>query len=455
LSTIGGDVRAAQPSIRDVGGGGLPRPGLARAVVSAGLCACGLIIFLERGASFPLERWLVVTACCCVAEQAEVEIAPRLWISPQLAFVVFGLAYLGPAGLFAMSAITDLVNLQNRHRRPFAIALNVFANGAPVLLGAVAMRWVERYVGPHDVAFYVALTVAACLVEAAQFRVLGWTRALRYGETVWPTTVARRFVGMLAFLVALSLFSVRVYVDSPWIGIGILVVAAASSVYTTRLVRDANVRAADNAELAAARGSLLAELLTAEDRERAHLAEVLHDEAIQSLLAARQDIAEADEGRAGRLERAAQTIEQAVTELRSAIRETHPTVLERAGLEGALSAVIDRYARRGTEWSLVVSPEPLDADNRVLFSLARELIANAARHSGASHVEVRVAAGASDVVLSVADDGVGFRHSAVAPDKPGHLGLRSVSERARAAGGRLAIEANAEGGTIATVVIPR
>jgi hypothetical protein len=78
----------------------------------------------------------------------------------------------------------------------------------------------------------------------------------------------------------------------------------------------------------------------------------------------------------------------------------------------------------------------------LIVVLARELLANAAKHSGASRVVVTVAADFERIDLEVRDDGVGFaagRPSAALLD--GHIDLASTEQwtRARAAGGELVV----------------
>jgi two-component system NarL family sensor kinase len=100
-------------------------------------------------------------------------------------------------------------------------------------------------------------------------------------------------------------------------------------------------------ELAVARQRLMAEALTAEERERKALAEGLHDHAIQNLLSARHDLEEAAEERSSPpLQRADRAIGSTIDDLREAIFELHPYVLEEAGLAAALRAMGQRAARR-------------------------------------------------------------------------------------------------------------
>lgn len=208
-------------------------------------------------------------------------------------------------------------------------------------------------------------------------------------------------------------------------------------------------------ELAAARGRLLAEILGAEERERKRLAEALHDEAIQDLLAAGQDLDDAQQGDRRALHRARAEVRRSVAALRSAISDLHPYLLEQAGLEAALHSIVDRRRRSGTRWSLQVDPEAIGAHDRLVVSLARELTANAATHAGATDVRVSLTRGNGEMLLEVADDGRGVDRERVrAAVSKGHLGLASCAERVEAAGGRLELDERPGGGTLARAWLP-
>lgn len=133
-------------------------------------------------------------------------------------------------------------------------------------------------------------------------------------------------------------------------------------------------------------------MLAPETREWRALADGLHDGPIQSLLAARHDL----EDVAGRepgdsaLERADEALLDVVRQLRSAIFELHPHVLEEAGLDGADRQVAETAARRsGFRLTLELEPLPPRGDtDRLLFSVARELITNVSKHAEARVVTV-------------------------------------------------------------------
>ncbi|HKE91807.1 MAG TPA: ATP-binding protein, partial [Gemmatimonadales bacterium] len=88
---------------------------------------------------------------------------------------------------------------------------------------------------------------------------------------------------------------------------------------------------------------------------------------------------------------------------------------------------------------------------QALYRVGREALWNAVKHARARRVDVRLEAYGDSVELEIADDGVGFD-----PDGsfPGHLGLRSMHERAIGAGGSLEIVSARGGGTRVVVRVP-
>ncbi|HEX5899923.1 MAG TPA: ATP-binding protein [Solirubrobacteraceae bacterium] len=97
-----------------------------------------------------------------------------------------------------------------------------------------------------------------------------------------------------------------------------------------------------------------------------------------------------------------------------------------------------------------------EGDQRLVLSLARELLSNAARHSGASTISLRLTCDPDAIVLVVTDDGRGFaserRAEALAE---GHIGIATSAERAQAAAGTFEIASAPGAGTTITVRLPR
>ena len=209
-------------------------------------------------------------------------------------------------------------------------------------------------------------------------------------------------------------------------------------------------------QLAADRGRLVAQALEAEDRERKRLSEALHDEAVQSLLAAHQDLDEASSANGWALVRAREGVERAIKELREAIFDLHPYALEHAGLAAALRAVGKEQGRRGGYRCQVrVDPAATGKHDQLIFALSRELLTNAAKHASAHTVSVTVRRAGERIELEVADDGRGIdpvRSNAALLQ--GHIGLASSAERVEALGGSFDVRSGPGGGTLVFASLP-
>lgn len=95
--------------------------------------------------------------------------------------------------------------------------------------------------------------------------------------------------------------------------------------------------------------------------------------------------------------------------------------------------------------------EPNEREN--VTRIAREAIANAARHGGARNVIVSLRQTQTGIALRVVDDGCGIVGTDLLPAPEG-FGLRSMRERAAALGGQLNVRQPRMGGTELEVVLP-
>ena len=231
-----------------------------------------------------------------------------------------------------------------------------------------------------------------------------------------------------------------------WVGAGAVMLSA----YIAR-------REQSLAALAEARRLLVRQALDAEARERRRLAEALHDQAIQNVLVARQEVGDAAREVPGALDRAREALDETSAQLREEIFAMHPLGLERAGLAAALRSYADVAAARGGFTAEVTSTT---ARRRARRARAGHR-ARAAHQRGQARARrarsaVRVAAEPGAVRLTVADDGVGLAHERLEHAlAEGHIGLAAATERVRALGGDVEIESAPGGGTIIAVVLPR
>lgn len=207
--------------------------------------------------------------------------------------------------------------------------------------------------------------------------------------------------------------------------------------------------------LADERRHLALEVVAAEEDARRRIAEDLHDGALQTLLAAKQDLAEASPGRAGVI-RAMESVDEGIDCLRRAVGTLHPVTIEHDGLAAALGAMASDAGRRGAfQCVLRVEEGASGPQDHVLISLVRELLTNVAKHAGAGQVIVSVSRGRGWLHLEVSDDGCGFDPAGhlEAPCN-GHIGLASVEHRVHALGGSIEIVAGPETGTDVSVRLP-
>jgi two-component system NarL family sensor kinase len=199
---------------------------------------------------------------------------------------------------------------------------------------------------------------------------------------------------------------------------------------------------------------LVANVMEAEDQGRRRIAQLIHDDSLQTLLAANQELIEAAPGRE-QVQRAHDVVSAAIVRLREAVMALHPVTLEQGGLDQALGAVARQAERQGGfAVSIDLDPNAIDLHDEHVLAVARELLTNAARHSEASRVSVTLRRSAYAVELEVADDGKGMapgrRESALAQ---GHIGLAAVTERVQQAGGTFELESSSSG-TVARARLP-
>jgi signal transduction histidine kinase len=201
------------------------------------------------------------------------------------------------------------------------------------------------------------------------------------------------------------------------------------------------------------------ELSIVEERNR--LARELHDAVAQKLfgvvLAAESGAALLDrdvEQASAQLRRVRELAREAMEELRSVIVHLRPAALAAQGLAVALGKHVDVLRRtHGREIGLDVSGDApvaahIEAD---VFRIVQEALHNALRHAAAEHIDVRLRCEDERLELSVTDDGAGFDPDEVRSTR---LGLTTMVERARAAGGTLAIESSPGAGTAVRLEVP-
>jgi len=193
------------------------------------------------------------------------------------------------------------------------------------------------------------------------------------------------------------------------------------------------------AGLSALREELLVQTMTASDAEQRRISESVHDGPLQDILVARQELVELDAAFPGdeRVGRARAGLQSASEQLRQAIFELHPAVLERVGLGAAVEQLAAVAAdRSGIKIRTDIDYPMRSAIDPIVFGLLRELVSNVVKHSQAGSASVTLGITDGTCILEVADDGVGI-DSELAERRldEGHIGLASHRTRVEAAGG--------------------
>ncbi len=202
---------------------------------------------------------------------------------------------------------------------------------------------------------------------------------------------------------------------------------------------------------------LLASLADIETRERSVLAEVIHDEPVQLIVAAilRVDSLagrlSAADGR--ELEAAATMLESAVDKLRNliVIALTPPDLT--GGLGFALRDLAEGIFLGSTVFELVGDPHVnlTDAANGTAYRIFREALINVRQHARSQRVILRLAEHKEMVEIMLIDDGVG---SESLDSGRGHLGIATMRARADAEGGFLHIDSAPGAGTTVSLSLP-
>jgi len=233
------------------------------------------------------------------------------------------------------------------------------------------------------------------------------------------------------------------------------------------------VRAVDETANPDVRGIVIAVLDISERKsattdERLRISRELHDSVSQALfsmsLQARAAQLELDaEGISpdGTLARTigdvADLARGALAEIRALIFELRPDALRE---EGVVSAIRKHGAAIAARYDVPVTVRAPQArivlgehTEEHLFRVILEAVANAARHAGASRVDVEVASAGDPpwITTTVTDDGRGFD-----PGQrfAGHLGLETMRERVAVLGGQLQIDSRPGTGTVVAVALP-
>lgn len=240
------------------------------------------------------------------------------------------------------------------------------------------------------------------------------------------------------------------------------------SPFALAMVEDINERKQAEEEIRAYQErlrSLASEISLIEEQERRTLATDLHDHIGQVLALAQIKLGElretaANTPSAGTVDEVRQLIEQTIKATRSLTFELSPPILYELGLEAAVEWFGEHLQ---DQYNLLVEvtkdrqPKPMGNETQVLlFKTVRELMINAAKHAQARLLRITIARKGENLLIQVADDGVGFDPTRIERQsgRSRSFGLFSVRERLRRIGGHLQVQSQIGRGTTVALQAP-
>lgn len=210
--------------------------------------------------------------------------------------------------------------------------------------------------------------------------------------------------------------------------------------------------------------AMAAELSATEYRERRRLAQMLHDQLQQTLVAAKMRLGGvvrrmSETPSQAPLKEVEQLLTQALHESRALTTELSPPVLNDAGLGPALAWLARRMADKHNlqvEVNMGASDCGTTLEQRVLlFQIVRELLFNVVKHAGVDRASVTLECDGPTNRIVVEDEGKGFDPTVIdhATERQG-FGLLSAREQLAAIGADLLLSSTPGKGTRIVISVP-
>jgi signal transduction histidine kinase len=198
--------------------------------------------------------------------------------------------------------------------------------------------------------------------------------------------------------------------------------------------------------------------------ERHRIARELHDSVTQKLFSLRltadaaatlvqQDAARAAE----QVGVVRQLAAEAIDELRTIVVGLRPPDLAGDGLHVALrkqAELLDRVHGAQVRFRGCPVPRLPSGREEAVYRIAQEAVHNALRHGEPRRVDIELSSADGILVLAVSDDGHGFDPAVASARLRRRLGMASMADRARAAGGRLTLDSRPGKGTVVRLEVP-
>jgi PAS domain S-box-containing protein len=208
--------------------------------------------------------------------------------------------------------------------------------------------------------------------------------------------------------------------------------------------------------------------LEALETDRRNVSRELHDSIGGSLAAIKFGLEEVAEQALRRTVSEPKSIETLVSHLADTIKETkrisanlRPLSLDDLGLVSTIEWYTRQFRQRYESIRVICQIDVEDDEipeeaKIVIYRVMQESLANAARHSRADTICIRLSKSAFHFEFTVEDNGFGFeaRETFIGPDRMSGFGLKSMQERAEISGGVLNVLSRPGEGTSVRLTLP-
>ena len=209
--------------------------------------------------------------------------------------------------------------------------------------------------------------------------------------------------------------------------------------------------------------SVSGRLLEAQEQERSRIARDLHDDISQRLAllvndmgGVENDLPESAAETRSRIHAIGERASEICTDIQDISHQLHSSKLQYLGIAAAAKIFCKEFSEHEKleiDFHSIDVPPAVPYDiSLCLFRVLQEALHNAAKHSGAPHLDVNLRGAPGEIQLTIRDSGIGFDPEEAM--KRNGLGLISIRERVGLVGGTFSISSRPHSGTEVSVRIP-
>jgi signal transduction histidine kinase len=182
-----------------------------------------------------------------------------------------------------------------------------------------------------------------------------------------------------------------------------------------------------------------------QEQDRLRISQELHDDLGQRLAVLEMQLSQlADKCACPETAKGLRSVQERIGEMDQDVHriccQLYPVILEKLGLVIALKSLCREFCQSGIRAEFVHENCPTNITKSVslcLYRVVQEALHNVSKHSKAKSAQISLRGSSGRLEVIVEDSGIGFDPETIRPRSG--LGLSSIEERVRRAGGRISI----------------